>query len=357
MTFDATPCHIESNGTKYFFFPIRPIENQVGHFTIEVEASDIAETDGKIAFHAFKKTQPNKAKEIKHREIAYAPVELNGSTSSLAFFLGDGYYNIASGNLAYNTATSTWDLLHYNTATVETEDNMIDFGNYDGGWYTNPAYVYDGTTDNHLMSLFFYGSAAENCTALPCITDEGFQDNREYPSTDLSGTTDWGFYYNQEEGWETPSSSQWSYLFSDQNNYYYYNPNNTVEYKLSDLTIEGIIVVPSIKTFAKALKASGMTLNNDNPVSLSTLFTSDGTLYNNHATFADIAKCGAVFIPYAKRIYFDGSNLRLESSNLYATKDQKFFDIENNLTNRVRSITDEDPCNTPVRLIRKASAK
>lgn len=107
---DANNCVISSGGSKYFFFPIFSILEAGGSFSSAKFTIKVRATSQGNACN-FEKTQANNTKAISRGEIAYAPVAMDASTNSHAFNLGDGLYEIASGNLAYNVTTGEWSFL------------------------------------------------------------------------------------------------------------------------------------------------------------------------------------------------------------------------------------------------------
>lgn len=353
MTFPTeNPCVISSSESKYFFFPIFSIREAGGQsssakFTIKVRATDL---EGNNACN-FEKTQANNTRAIGRGEIAYAPVALDASTNSHAFKLGNGdddYYEIATGNLVYNITAGTWDLLPYNVATVE-KDNNLPATWFDPDQIDYEESSYSGTDPDGLMSLFFYGTADVEPNATPYYEwDE--RDITDY-NTPLT-TNDWGSVVAfREEGWTTPTSAQWKKLFNDSRNYYHYIPSQNGRVTLSDLNIEGYIVVPDISSFVEELRNAGKTTQViTGNQGLETLFiATNGALPN--VTFATLQLHGARFIPFTKKIAFDGNSLALQPANgyanIYAAKDAKFFSID------LMDAAELESVNVPVRLIRK----
>ncbi len=351
MTFPTeNPCLISSSESKYFFFPIFSIREAGGSsakFTIKVRATDL---EGNAC--NFEKTQANNTRAIGRGEIAYAPVALDASTNTHAFKLGDGdddYYEIATGNLAYNVTTGEWSFLPYDVATVE-DDSWADNGTGE-----HQGVDYEG---RQLMSCFLYGYA-DRPTYLGTYHNDQYDidEVRDIPSAGLSGVTDWGDQANDDlvgEGWTTPTSAQWGALFSDSRNYYHYIPSQNNRVTLSDLNIEGYIVVPDISSFVEELRNAGITTQyiQDNQ-GLEILFqTSNNALPN--VTFATLQEHGARFIPTGVGCiigddsgnYFDGS------TSLYNASDHCHY----NLSTRQKDeeyFTTIMMASAPVRLIRK----
>lgn len=338
MTFDATPCSIESNGTKYFFFPVRTNPANVGHFTIKVEAIDANENACN-----FEKTQASKSQAIGRGEIAYAPVALDASTNTHAFFLVDGHYEIASGNLAYNVTTREWSFLPYNVATVEDE-----------------SWVEDGSGEHRgvgqLMSCFLYGYA-EHPTYLGYNNQAGTV--RDIPSAGLSGVTDWGYQAKDDigEGWTTPTSAQWEALLGQDRAKHWAKVSSG---SLSDVNIDGYIVVPNVITFYYNIKDDDPTYLTSRGTSTTqddiTLSFALSDLEETYRTYRFIKDYGAIFIPTGVACITgspdDDANLFNEDNPVYNASDHCHY----NLSTRQKDEQFFDPywvASAPVRLIRK----
>lgn len=354
MTFPDNSCVISNSEPKYFFFPIFSIREAGGQsssakFTIKVRATD---SEGNAC--NFEKTQANNTKAIGRGEIAYAPVALDASTNTHAFFLVDGYYEIATGNLAYNVTTREWSFLPYDVATVEKDDNLPASW-FDPNQFSSGEISHSGTNPDGLMSLFFYGTANEEPNATPYYNwGERVIDEDTPP---LTTNNDWGSVAFQEEGWTTPTSAQWDALFIDDKNYYLYDPGNNNKYKLPGLNSKGYIVVPDLNDFAAALRADGLPdLQVTTGQKLDKLFEPNDQLEVNNKDFNYLAAHGAIFIPFTKKIaYVEISSkptLALQPSdgyaNIYAAKDAMFFSLDPPM-----QAAELESCNVPVRLIRK----
>lgn len=355
MTFPTdNPCLISNSESKYFFFPIFSIREAGGSsssakFTIKVRATD---TQGNAC--NFEKTQANNTKAISRGEIAYAPVAMDASTNSHAFNLGDGLYEIASGNLAYNVTTGEWSFLPYNVATVE-DDSWVDNGR---GEHQGVDYFNNG---KYLMSCFLYGYAGEGITYLGSDYDTcGSAIPRPITSGNLSGSTDWGFQVSSYlgDGWTTPTSAQWEALFSDDKNYYLYDPENYNKYKLPGLNSKGYIVVPDLNDFAEALRADGLPgLQVTTGQKLDKLFGPNDQLEVNNKDFNYLAAHGAIFIPVdVKNIYSNDEGNAIDDGGLYSAKDHAHFAIKTTPPSTDTEDLEEGAVySAPVRLIRKVS--
>ena len=346
MTFDATPCSIESNGTKYFFFPVRTNPANVGHFTIKVEAIDANENACN-----FEKTQASKSQAIGRGEIAYAPVALDASTNTHAFFLVDGYYEIATGNLAYNITNRKWDFLPYNVATVE-DDSWTDEG--DGEHHGVDFY----NDDKHWMSCFLYGYA-EHPTYLGYNNQAGTV--RDIPSAGLSGVTDWGYQAKDDigEGWTTPTSAQWEALLGQGNAKHWAEVTSGF---LSDVNIDGYIVVPDVITFYNNLKYPNNTtyLSRGNLTQeVLTLSLALSDLQETYRTYEFIYDYGAIFIPKGVACITgspdDDANLFNEGNPVYNASDHCHYNVLTRQKDEQFFESSDWVASAPVRLIRKVN--
>ncbi len=351
MTFPDNSCVISNSEPKYFFFPIFSIREAGGQsssakFTIKVRATD---SEGNAC--NFEKTQANNTRAIGRGQIAYAPVAMDVSTNSHAFFLVDGHYEIASGNLAYNITDGTWDLLPYNVATVE-DDSWFDEGD---GKHHGVNFYNDG---KRWMSCFLYGYAGEYAGEISTnwLAIDANDDPRSITAAHLSGTTDWGYYYRQGEGWTTPTSAQWEALLGNNNRDNRYKVDDNF---LSDLNIAGYIVVPDASAFFLNIKNtnSDYFTNANIPQDQQTLSNVLTKLEPTYRTYEFINGYGAIFIPSeVYNITYDGSNYPCEDCYLYAAKDHAHFNIDG-LAKDLQSLDATMPniISAPVRLIRKVS--
>lgn len=352
MTFPTdNPCLISNSESKYFFFPIFSIREAGGSsssakFTIKVRATSQGNACN------FEKTQANNTRAIGRGQIAYAPVALDASTNTHAFFLVDGYYEIATGNLAYNVTTGEWSFLPYDVATVE-DDSWAD-----NGTGKHQGVDYEG---RQLMSCFLYGYA-DHPTYLGYNNQAGTV--RDIPSAGLSGVTDWGHQAKDDigEGWTTPTSAQWEALLGQDNAKHWAEVPSGF---LSDVNIAGYIVVPNVITFYNDIKNADVNDVNNTYLSSGnftqealTLSLALSDLEETYRTYEFIKDYGAIFIPTGVACITgspdDDANLFNEENPVYNASDHCHY----NLSTRQKDEQFFDPswvASAPVRLIRKVS--
>ncbi len=346
---DANNCVISSGGSKYFFFPIFSILEAGGSFSSAKFTIKVRATSQGNACN-FEKTQANNTKAIGRGQIAYAPVALDASTNTHAFRLGDDYYEIASGNLAYNITDRKWAFLPYNVATVE-DDSWTDEGD---GEHHGVNFYNDG---KRWMSCFLYGHA-EHHTYL------GYDGSnmRDIPSAGLSGVTDWGHQAKDDigEGWTTPTSAQWEALLGQGNATHWAEVSSG---SLSDVNIAGYIVVPNVITFYNDIKNAGANgvnntyLSDGNlPQDALTLSLALSDLRVTYRTYEFIYDYGAIFIPkgVATITSYPGANEIDYSTALYNASDHCHYNLSGETHQKDEGQLETDwVVSAPVRLIRK----
>lgn len=345
MTF-PTPCVITNSEPKYFFFPIFSIREAGGQsssakFTIKVRATD---SEGNAC--NFEKTQANNTRAIDRGQIAYAPVALDASTNTHSFFLVDDYYEIATGNLAYNVTTGEWSFLPYNVATVE-----------DDSWEDDGSGEHQGV--GQLMSCFLYGYAEH-----PTYLGYDGSTMRDIPSAGLSGVTDWGYQAKDDigEGWTTPTSAQWEALLGQGNAKHWAEVPSGF---LSDVNIAGYIVVPNVITFFNDIKNAGDNGVNNTYLSSGnltqdalTLSLALSDLRVTYRTYEFITEYGAIFIPkgVATITSYPGGNGIDNSTALYNASDHCHYNLSGNAHQKDEGQLETDwVVSAPVRLIRKVN--